>query len=197
MFKKLFLAEIVSLIFGPVTFLLLMPYLIVYRQTLSFPYSLKWGIFSAIFIFIGIAFLITGRIKGKFSDQDLSIREERERFYIFALVLGFLYLAAALIFKGLLFNLSIASLGIFVAIVIFTVINKFIKASIHMAAACAFITSMLIFFGINSLFLVWIIPLVAWSRIALRRHSVPELIVGGLLGTLITVGTFFVARFYI
>jgi hypothetical protein len=189
-------AKIISLIFHPVVFFLLMPYVLVYKHTASPLYALKWQVFSAGFIAVGLALFLIGRFKGLFSDEDIYIKEERHFFYAIAWMLAFVYLIAAWYFKGSLFPMSIVSLGIVMAIVIFDIVNYFIKASIHMATVTAFVTTITMLYGIQAFLLsVGLIPLLAWSRLTLRRHSKQEIIAGTLLGFMVTVLTFIIGRY--
>jgi hypothetical protein len=191
--KKL-LAEIISIVFNPVVFLITFPLMIVYKETTSISAALKWEIFTGFFVAVGLLIIYFGIRKGVFSDEDLSKRKEREEFYYFALVISFVYLVAALLLKGIFFYLSIAGIGIFLAIIILTFVNRHIKASIHMASLCSFIVTISVLFGINYFwFSFWIVPLIFWSRLYLKRHTRKELILGGLLGIVITLATFLMA----
>lgn len=193
---RIFLAELISLIFHPVVLAFLMPFVIVYRHTGSGIYALKWEIFSAAFMLVGIALLLMGRWKGFFSDSDITRREERYNLYILSFMIAFLYFAAALFFKGILFPLSIVSLGIILATGIFLVVNHFLKASIHMGVVCAFVVAVGALYGWTAFFLVLLtIPLVFWSRIVLKRHTLREAIAGGVLGSLVTLLTILIGKY--
>ena len=193
--NKILLARIISGLFNPILFFFLMPYIVVYHQTADMPSSIKWGIFSSLFISIGLVLLLVGRLRGVFSDRDLSIKEEREEFYLIALILSLSYLMFSAFFKGFFFHFSIVSLGIFLGILVFTFINLYTKASIHIAAACGFVLTISIFYGLQVFIaLFWVIPLVAWSRIKLHMHTPKEILIGGLLGSLITLLTFIIAK---
>lgn len=188
-------AKLVSFAFHPVTFFLIMPFLFVYRETANSRDALQWGIFSALFVCIGIAFVIWGRRNGIFSDMDISIKEQRYEFYTILLFFGTSYVGAALLSHGFFFPLSIVSLGIAIAIILFTFLNKYIKASNHIAVAVAFVTTVSLLYGFLALFLtIWIIPLLAWSRLVLKKHTIREMIVGGVLGVTVTIATFFISR---
>lgn len=192
--KKLF-AEYVSFFFHPVLFALLMPFLITYRITGSGFYALKWAIFSSFFIFVGIILIFLERIRGIFSDFDITKKEERFEFFLLLLILAFFYLLAAIFFKGLLFPLSIVSLGILLGIVIFVIVNSFLKASIHVATACAFVISIAILYGDRAFWLsFWVVPLIVWARLILKRHTLSEAVIGGFLGILITLITVFLGK---
>lgn len=192
--KKL-AAEIISSLFHPVSFFIIMPFVIVYKSTLSSMVAIRWEIFSIAFIFVAISFMIYGRIKGFFSDFDLTIRRERYKFYTTLLLFGLIYIAIALYFRGIFFPISLISLGIAFGIGVFDFFNRFIKASDHMAVATAFVLTIgLLYGGLGLIFVSWIIPVTAWSRIILKRHTLSEVIAGSILGALVTLSTFFVGK---
>jgi len=196
--KKEFLAQFVSLALGPLTILILMPIIIVYRQTGNLGYSLEWELFSLFFILLGFALFLLGRAEGVYSDLDISKRGEREKFYLITLIIAFVYFIATALFKGFSFHLTSIILSSFLIILTFMVANSFIKASIHLGTVCAFIISMGLFFGPNVFIpLFFLIPLMAWSRLQLKKHTPKELFVGGSLGTIITIVSFLIWKFLI
>lgn len=196
--KKEFLAQFVSLALGPLTILSLMPIIVVYRQTGNLGYSLEWEVFSLFFILLGFALFLVGRAKGIYSDFDISKREERERFYLVTLVLAFVYFISTALIKGFFFHLTAVVLSTFLIILAFTVANSFIKASIHLGIVCAFVFSMGLFYGTNIFIpLFFLIPLMAWSRLKLKKHTPKELFTGGFLGAIMTVASFLIWRFLI
>lgn len=191
----IFFARFISFIFNPTVFFLMMPFLIVYHQTRSGFYALKWEIFSFLFLFLGIVLFFVGRLKGTFSDEDVSKREERYRLYIMSYLLAFIYFIASIFFKGISFPLSIISFGIIFGILIFNLVNYRIKASIHMAVASAFVITVGVLYGwVFSLFILWIIPLVLWARIISKKHSIKEAVLGGILGIGITLITALIGK---
>lgn len=189
-------ARFLSFLFHPVTLLLPTPFLVVYKQTYNSLYALKWEVFSFFFIFTGIALFLLGRFAGLFSDSDLSKREERYAFYKMLLFLAFLYFLLSVFFKGILFPMSIIALGMLLGIVGFELINRHTKASIHVGVASAFVVTLSLLFGSGALLAtVWTIPLVSWSRLTLKRHTLSEIIVGGFFGVTITLLTFFIGKY--
>lgn len=196
--KREFLAEFISLVLGPLTFLVLMPAVIVYRQTGNLSYAFEWELFSLFFILIGVALFFIYRGRGVFSDFDLSKKPERQKFYHLVLVLSFVYFISTALIKGFFFHLTAIILSVFLIILAFDVVNNFLKASIHLGVVCAFVFSMGIFYGLNTFLLLFpLIPLMAWSRFKLKKHTLMELLVGGLIGTGATLLSFFVWRILI
>ncbi|MBI4079329.1 MAG: phosphatase PAP2 family protein [Candidatus Levybacteria bacterium] len=192
------IAELISIFFNPALFFFLMPFSVVYRYTQDGSYAMKWFLFSAIFTTLGILLFLIGRLHGTFSDIDISKRKERGTMYVFAWAIAVFYLAVAILFKGVLFPLSIASIGIVVGLLVFEAVTVKAKASIHTGTTCAWVLSLGLLFGIKLfLWTVWVVPLVAWARLSLRRHTMREVIIGGLLGSSITLLTFYVGKQFV
>lgn len=190
------LAQFISFLFNPLMFMLVLPYAVVFRQTENMLYALKWQLFTSLFVFAMALIFLFGKWQGIFSDLDVSKREERPRMFFMVFAIATAYLLTAVFFKGILFPVSIIAFGVCVAVVAFTIINYRVKASGHVAVACAFIFTVGSLYGLGAFWATfWIVPLVAWSRILLRKHTLREVVTGGLLGTVITVGTFLAGKY--
>jgi membrane-associated phospholipid phosphatase len=70
------------------------------------------------------------------------------------------------------------------------VINRKIKLSVHTGACAGAVTSIVACFGLKWLPVVLLVPLVGWSRIALHRHTIGEILIGGIVGFGCTTVTF-------
>lgn len=196
--NKLKLAKLISFVFHPVLLALIIPFLFVFKETANFVYGLKWLFFSTFFLFLTMAGFYFVRPKKFFSDFDISIKEERHLFYSIALLTAVLYFIASLIFKGILFPLSIVALGIILGIVVLDIANYYMKVSIHMTVVTAYTVTIAMLFGIGPFFgFVLMIPLMGWSRLTLEKHTDRELLAGMFLGTGITLATFFIGRILI
>lgn len=191
-------AELISFLFNPILFLFIMPFMVVYRQTTDGLYATKWFLFTAIFTVLGILLFLIGRVRGTFSDFNLSKKKERRIVYTLAWFLSLSYLFIAILFKGIFFPLSIAAIGIVLGLLVFEVVTYKVKASIHVGAACAFVVSFGLLYGASIFFItVWTLPLVAWSRLYLKRHTLKEIVAGAFLGSAITLLTFYFGKQFI
>ncbi|MDP3988131.1 MAG: hypothetical protein Q8P80_03225 [Candidatus Levybacteria bacterium] len=189
-------ALFLSYLFNPVIFVLSIPYFLIYRQTTSVSYAFKWEIFSAIFILLGIILVVFEKHKGIFSDYDLSKREERWKFYAIIMIPVILYFIASLFLKGLFFSMSIISIGTILGLLMFVIANKFLKPSIHTGVASAYVVSVALLYGPIAFFITfWMVPVIIWARLTLKKHTKNEVLVGGIIGTLITLLTFFVGSY--
>jgi len=93
-------------------------------------------------------------------------------------------------------DLLAGGIYIIAGIVIFILVNRQIKASVHVGALSAFFVSMaLLFGGIFYLGLLFI-PLISWSRVVLHRHTIPEVVVGASLGISLTVVIYIVIQYF-
>lgn len=188
-------AVVVSFVLNPLFVSYLVPFLLIYRYTDSGWYALKWLLFISLFVVLILSYLFYGMLRGYFSDFDISKRTERFRFYRLIFIVSLVFLAISVFLKGYAFPLSILSFGITLGIVAYAIVNRKIKASGHVGVLCAFIIIIGFLYGAYSaLVLSWTIPLLAWSRIYLKRHTMKEVIAGGVLGSMVTLITFFVGK---
>lgn len=189
------LARFLSFMFHPLFFSLIMPFFIEYRHTQNGVYALKWFIFTSAFIFFGAFLILFGVWKKVFSDFDISRREERYKFYLILLFLAFSYFMTTIAFKGTLFPLSIIGYGIIIGIFAFDALNYFMKASVHTAVVTAFVLSMGILYGFwVAVLIFWLIPIIVWARIKIKKHTPLEIIAGAFLGIFITLFTLFLGK---
>ncbi len=191
-----FIARIISTVFNP--FLILPPtlYLLIDRVAKNDIYAFKWAIFSFVFMSIVGIFVFFGVILGIFSDMDVSKREERPLLFAFMGIVAILYLISLFIFnapKVLLVIVFAISLGL----VLMSIVNSKIKASLHVATISSLISSIAIIYGGVFLLAFSIIPVIAWSRVKTKRHTLLEAVTGGILGIALTAIVYIVGKQFI
>ena len=179
-------AKAVSFFLGPLFVLFPVPYILISKLSNDHIYALKWTIFSYGFV-LATAFLIfLGVIFGVFTNFDVSKRKQRPllfsllAFSIFCYAISlFILNAPKVLFLGIFF--------IIIGLIAVVIVNRWIKASIHMAT---FVSVMLLigilYKGYYFLFLT-LAPLLAWSRIKTKGHTLIETIIGTALGVLTTL----------
>lgn len=188
-----FIARLISLLASPLILLLPSPYVLVDKVSKNPLYALKWTIFSYVFLFSVVIFVVLGIFLGFFSDFDVSKKEERPRLFAFGAVVTFFYLASLFILAGpkILF---VGISGIILGVLVISIVNKWIKASIHTATASAFSLSLVILYGNAFLPILLLIPVVAWARVKIKKHTPLEVIVGGFLGLSLTIIVYISAK---
>lgn len=180
------IAKFISYTTDPLFLATPIPFLLVLWASEDVFYSLKWAIFSMMFFaFIGI-FVLYGVRRNIFSNIDVSRREQRPAFYLFAIYVCLLYLGSLTLLSGppVLF---LAGCGVLLSIVAISLVNTKVKASVHVATVTALILIVSILYSDALLLLLFFIPLVIWSRVATKRHTVQEALVGGSVGIILTL----------
>src|SRR3990167_254278 len=174
-------AQAVSFLLGPIFILLPIPFILVERFSGSYYYALKWTIFSYAFILSVALFVVLGVMFGFFTNFNVSKREQRPLLFSFSAFVMFFYLISLFVLDApkILF---VALFAIVLGLVVIVVINRWVKASIHLAT----LTSVALFIGIiykgPYFLLLFLIPLLAWSRVRVKGHTLTETAVGAILG---------------
>jgi membrane-associated phospholipid phosphatase len=144
--------------------------------------SLFWIlVFITLLIIPPTVFILSLVHKGKISDFHMNIREER------ALPLFAIFAYAALIFLVMYLGgaprlmLIVTAAALLQILLVFIITLKW-KISGHCtsAAGLAFLTIAL--YGENVIPLTLIVPVIAWSRIRLGRHTISQTLAGSFLG---------------
>jgi len=137
-----------------------------------------------VLLFLPITIWIQTRVRtGRYSDFDVSRREDRTTMYPLVLVL-ILFATGLLFFTRQPKMLSVGMLCVSTMIVVAYLTNQWIKISLH-TVFCFFFALVAIKISV-----AWLAPmlifavLVAFSRLILKRHRVVELMAGAGLGLL-------------
>ena len=135
-------------------------------------------------IVIPIAVLMFRQVRrGRWSNVDASNPSERPVLFVVALAglvaaLGWLRLndPHSFLVQGMLVNAAFLLLA--------ALLTRWVKLSLHVAFTALTATTLSLLGSWVGYALIAMVPLVFWSRIALARHRVHELIVGLVLGVL-------------
>jgi hypothetical protein len=190
----LLLARVISLVFNPYFLLLPTPYFFLVKITNNPVYAIKWTIFTAIFIAVVMASTIVGVEKKVFSDLDISRRKQRPIYFSVILAVSLFYLAAIILLHGpdVLF---LGVICLLLGLLVLSLINTRVKASMHLATISAIIFGFSLFFGGDFLIFLVMIPIIAWSRLKVHRHSLRETIIGSVLGSVMTLLLYFILKY--
>lgn len=192
----IFFARLISVLSNPLLVFFPASYLLVYKTSNNASYALEWSLFSLFFGIITMLFILYGIKKGFFSDIDVSVRQQRKLLFVFAVIIVFLYALSILLLKGP--NILLVALsGILLGILLTSIINSKVKASIHVAVFSAFAVSMSLLYGGIFIFGLLLIPLIAWSRIKIKKHTRLETVIGGLVGIFITFTVYLLVKYLV
>jgi hypothetical protein len=188
-----FLARTISYLLNPIITLLPILYVLISKFSDDNTYAVKWTLFSYAFVLAVAVFVAIGVELGIFSNFDVSKREQRPLLFSFSAFAAFCYLISVVVLGGpkVLFLVFFA---IMFGLIIFIIVNKWIKASIHLASATAAILFMGIAYQGYLYLLCILIPILAWSRIRMKEHTLGETIVGTVLGVVVTLVVYFISK---
>ena len=139
-------------------------------------------LFGSIMPFVFVVFLYKKKI---ITDLHVPKREDRLKPLLvsnISYLLGYFvfYILRAPIYLRALFFTS------FLTTVLLTIITSFWKISFHTSWITFTSISYYVFFGKWMLFLFLLVPLVAWARVKIKRHTIGQVIAGSLLAVITT-----------
>jgi membrane-associated phospholipid phosphatase len=182
------LAELLSQVLDPTWLLLPILVLVTYAATGSWLEALKWAGLAGSIVLLPLLALIRRRVRaGVYADRQVSVREQRHILYIVGAVCTTIYCIAVYTLDGPL-ELKATLMALFLAGLVAMGINYSLsKISIHTGGVAGLVTVLIVFFGRGALPVVLLVPLVAWSRVALGRHTIRQVISGAVVA--VTVAT--------
>src|SRR3989344_8626010 len=116
------IAKLISIIFGPVVLIVLLSFLVAYKETGDSIYALKWQIFSSLFVLASGILVYLGEWIGIFSDPEKK-RKEREKFYKLVIMLLSVYIVFVVFDRGFLSVPIIVGLGALSGVFLFSFFN--------------------------------------------------------------------------
>jgi len=149
------------------------------------PGAWTWsGLYVVLGVVAPVIYLLWLASTGRVTDLDVQLRRQRSRPLLFTLTCGALAVAVAVLGGAppVLTALEIA-LGL-ETVLLFGITLRW-KISVHCAAAASAATVIWVLTGVLWPLLIGV-PLVAWSRVRLRRHTIAQTIAGALLGLVST-----------
>lgn len=190
------LPKLIGIILHPILLAIPGVFLIVLSYTSDIFQAVYWTVISLMFSGIISLFVAVGVKKKIFNNLDVSNRKQRVLLYPFAM--GVILLFAYVVhLKNGPNALVGASIVFTIALVILDLINRRIKASIHVASVAAIVTGIVLVYGGPTYILMVLVPISAWARISQKRHTFPETIVGATCGILLTIVGVFVVQLFV
>jgi len=181
------IARHVSNILAPTTISLPFVFLVAFYQARNQLAAFVYACITLFFLSIGpLMYIVIGVRLGKLSDIDVSRRAERAGPFLFGIIsvtIGWLVLALTSGPRNLQTALIItACSGVLMVLITF----KW-KISIHASSLGGAATMLTALYGAVMLPLFGLVALVSWSRVALRRHTVTQVVAGSLASIAISL----------
>ncbi len=184
------LAELTSNIINPFLLSFAVIILLVMKSAVSASEATKWALISIAISVLPVFIIVICLVRQKkLEGVFVNPRHQRNGIYLLASVIGAIACGVMWYF-GAPRLLSVTFTAGLAAIVIFMIVNRFWKISLHTAFASASVTIITIVCGSIGALTILLLPPVAWSRIKLKQHSPAQVITGALLSAAIVVAVF-------
>ena len=185
------IANLTSNILNPFLVSLVLILLLSFKSTSNTLDAVKWSLVSmAISILPVLSLIIYLLRKQRLESPFLITRKQRTKIYLVAGVCAGIG-SIILPYLGAPKELIAAFVAGLSAVVVFMCVNLLWKISLHTAFVTASVTVLIILYGSIAAVTVVLVPLIAWSRIELKHHSLAQVIAGALLAALIVVVVFY------
>lgn len=152
-----------------------------------------WGALILIVNVLLITFIKWGMRTRRFSNFDVSRR--KQRFLLYQVVI---FLSLLFYLFGRAVGVSNTILQFAILFLIFVLVLEFVnikvKASVHLASMTIISIAAAAYYGGLLVILPILIPILAWSRVYMKRHTIKEVSVGFLVGLLILTIANFIIR---
>ena len=185
--RRMRIARYVSYILAPATISLPFILLVAFYQAQDKLSALIYACITLFFLSVGpLLYIIIGVRLGKLSDIDVSRRTQRVGPFIFGIVsvmIGWFVLSLT---NGPR-NLQTVMIITAFSGIIMMVITFWWKISMHASSLGGVATMLTALYGAVMLPLFVLLVLVSWSRVVLRRHTVPQVIAGSLAGIVLSL----------
>jgi membrane-associated phospholipid phosphatase len=192
--RRLRVARLVGELLSPPPILVVLALVVAWASSPTPVMAVLWGAIAALFASVlPYALILRGVRRGRLTDKNISLREQRIRFGLVAvtsILLG-LVLLAALDAPAEMVAL-VASIAVGVACG--WVITLWWKISVHAAIAAGAATVLLLVFG-PALLAIWpLVAVIAWSRVQVGDHTAAQVLAGVALGVVVNATVFSLLR---
>lgn len=188
------LAKVITDCLAPANLVIVLLVLVAWHSAASTAARLAWGLSAALFAGgIPLAYLLWGARQGRWQDHHVGQRQMRPR--VIVVILGSVLAGTALMVATGAPRELLALLAAMVAGLLVTLsVTVFWKISVHAAVAAGTVVILALVFG-PVLNVLWAAAaLVSWSRIALRDHTLAQVLAGSLSGASVACGVFQLLR---
>jgi membrane-associated phospholipid phosphatase len=190
-----FLAEIISWAFFPPLVATVFFVFLIFWYAADFSEGLKWVTYIAPFlIFLPLLFFAITYKLGWVDDLDLTNREDRP-LYLVVFIFSLVAALAILFFLQAPLKFMVYTLSGLIMTIITTIITLYWKISFHTAVTTSVVTAITILGGLRFAPLLLLIPIIAWARITLKKHTLWQVIGGFLVALAVTEVVFYLFGF--
>ncbi|MFZ2024797.1 MAG: hypothetical protein WAV51_00745 [Microgenomates group bacterium] len=174
-------ALVISRVFEPLVLFIFILVMVFVRAKLPLATALwQGGIILFVIILPPILLLIRALKQKKISNWDMSDRKQRVgALVVFLGFFAFGIFLLSLFREPVITNFFLYMFGVFL---LFFLVTLRYKMSGHLTGAAIWVFSVSSWFGWYTTLLFMILPLLAWSRVTLKRHTLGQVLLGTVFG---------------
>jgi membrane-associated phospholipid phosphatase len=188
--RRLRVARLVGELLSPPPILAVLALVVAWDSSPTAAMAILWGGIAAVSASVlPYALILRGVRRGRLSDRNISLREQRIRFGVVAITSILTGLAVLVVFDAPAEMVALQA-SIAVGVACGWVITLWWKISVHAAIAAGAATVLLLVFG-PALLVVWpLVALIGWSRVQVGDHTPAQVLAGVTLGIVVNATVF-------
>jgi membrane-associated phospholipid phosphatase len=188
--RRLRLARLVGELLSPPPIIVILALVVAWDSSPTPASAVLWGGVAAVFASVlPYAIILRGVRRGRLSDRNISLRQDRIRFGVVAITSILIGLALLAAFDAPAEMVALLA-SIAVGVVCGWVITLWWKISVHAAIAAGAATVLTLVFG-TALLAAWaLVALIAWSRVQVGDHTPTQVLAGVALGVVVNATIF-------
>ncbi|ASU77310.1 hypothetical protein CDG81_02135 [Actinopolyspora erythraea] len=183
-------ARLVTELLAPWVIVLVLPLVVAGQAAAGFGSTLLWGMVVALTSSVlPMGVVVWGSRTGRWDGHH--VRDRRGRLVPFTALIVLSLLGLALLIAGDAPEKLIAlDISMIISLFVTGTITVFWKISMHTAVAAGAVTVLALLYGPALLWGALVTLAVAWSRVAVRDHTLAQVTIGALTGTVVGGGSF-------
>ena len=184
------IARVVSNILNPFLVCFITVVLLVTHTVDSFSSAARWTAIALVFSVIPVFAFILVQVRRKKLDSIFPEGQGQRRvIYALASAISALGYVMMLRFSAPRL-LAVSFLAGMLTVIVFMLINLYWKISLHTAFISAASVVLTVVYGAGAAWLFAILPVIGWSRLTLKLHTLTQVIVGAVLAAVIVSGIY-------
>jgi len=175
------IARLVAGVVNPFLMCTILVFLVLLENTNNLKECIQWFMLSIATSVVPIFLIMLYLVKyQRVDDIFITVRTQRNKVYAMAVVIIGID-CTVLYFSGASLMLIALFITVFLTGIVFAIVNRWWKISIHTAAIVIVVIALFVLYGQKSAVAFVLVPLVAWSRVEIEHHSIAQVIAGGIL----------------
>lgn len=181
---KIKLARVLTEVFAPAVLVAVL------LMAVGFHAGSWWGVAAALFTAgIPMAYVVRGVRRGRLTSHHIPEREHRRGPLLFGLASVVVGTTALVLLGAPRELLALLAAGI-TGLVVFALVTAYWKMSIHAGVAAGTVSVLVAVYGPIALLGLPLVPLIGWSRLVLKAHTLAQVVAGSTVGALIASTVF-------